>query len=258
MKDVSILIYGANGYTGKLIARHAVGVGLQPVLAGRNHQLVEELADELSLPFFIVDLDDETALTRLLTPVRVVIHAAGPFRYTARQMVEACLKTQTHYLDINGDIQVFELLKAYHTKAEAAGIMIMPGVGFDVVPTDCLALKLKNLLPAAQKLQLAFTTLGGNLSHGTAITMADKIGEGGATRKEGIIQKVPLGEKGMEIDFFQGNGKPAITRFVMSIPWGDVSTAYYTTGIPDIETFTGISKKTFYLLKAQGIFNWLL
>ena len=135
--------------------------------------------------------------------------------------------------------------------------MVMPGVGFDVVPTDCLAMLLKKMMPDAVSLQLAFASLGGGLSHGTATTMATKLGEGGAARKNGKIVKVPLGQKGMFVDFFAGNGKRE-KLFVMSIPWGDISTAHYTTGIPDIETYTGIAPKMYRMLKLQPLFNWLL
>jgi short subunit dehydrogenase-like uncharacterized protein len=167
-------------------------------------------------------------------------------------MIDACLKTGTHYLDINGDIAVFEMLKKYNGAGKQKGIMIMPGVGFDVVPTDCTALLLKKQLPGATSLKLAFATLGGGLSHGTATTMANKLGEGGAVRKNGKIIYKPLGQKGMTIDF--GIKK----LFVMSIPWGDISTAHFTTGIPDIEAYTGISKTAYRLLKFQFLFNWLL
>jgi short subunit dehydrogenase-like uncharacterized protein len=216
------------------------------------------LANKLKLPCQIFDLGDTTALQAALQKVKVVIHAAGPFQYTAKQMIEACLLTGTHYLDINGDIAVFEMIKRYDDAAKKADIMLLPGAGFDVVPTDCLAFQLKNLLPDAVSLQLAFATLGGGLSHGTAMTMAGKLGEGGAARKDGKIIRKPLGQKGMVVDFFAGPGRSAKKLFVMSIPWGDISTAYFSTGIPDIETYTGMSKKVFYLLKLQQIFNWLL
>ena len=252
MQTNAFLLYGANGYTGELIARHAKQYHLQPILAGRKRELIEPLANKLDLPYRIFDLNDSAALLAALKEVKAVIHAAGPFDLTAKQMMLACLLTGTHYLDINGDIAVFEMIKQYDAAAKKAGIMLLPGVGFDVVPTDCVALQLKNLLPNAVRLQLAFATVGGGLSHGTATTMADKIGDGGAVRKEGKIIRVPLGQKGMWVDF--GIKK----LFVMSIPWGDISTASFTTGIPGIETYTGISKKVYYFLKLQPLFNWLL
>jgi short subunit dehydrogenase-like uncharacterized protein len=252
MQSNTFLLYGANGYTGELIARYAQQYNLQPVLAGRRKELIEPLASKLNLPYKIFDLDDSAALLDALKDVKVVLHAAGPFQFTAKQMINACLQTGTHYLDINGDIAIFEMIKQYDTAAKKAGIMLLPGAGFDVVPTDCIALQLKKLLPDAVALQLAFATLGGGLSHGTATTMANKLGEGGAVRKDGKITRTPLGQKGKWIDF--GIKK----LFVMSIPWGDISTAHFTTGIPSIETYTGIAKKTYNILNLQFLFNWLL
>lgn len=252
MKSNTFLLYGANGYTGDLIARYASQYQLEPILAGRSKNLIEPLAKKLNLPYRVFNLDDSIALQSALKEVKVVIHAAGPFAFTAKQMVEGCLQTGTHYLDINGDITVFELIKKYDAAAKKAGIMLLPGAGFDVVSTDCIALQVKKLLPDATNLQLAFASLGGGISHGTAITMATKLGEGGAERKGGKIMHTTLGKKGMWVDF--GVKK----LFVMSIPWGDVSTAYFTTGIPGITTYTGIDTKTFNILKLQSLFNWLL
>ncbi len=248
----NFLLYGANGYTGKLITRLAAVYGLSPILAGRNEALIKPLADECNLPYSIFNLNDEAKLTTALSQVKLVLHAAGPFMHTAKPMIEACLKTGTHYLDITGEIAVFEMCKGYNSKALKAGIMILPGVGFDVVPTDCMALYLKKQMTDAATLQLAFASIGGALSHGTATTMAEGLGQGGVVRINGKIVKKPLGHKGMWVDF--GIKK----LFVMTIPWGDISTAYHTTEIPNIETYTGISPKAFYWLKYQWLYNWLL
>ena len=248
----TLLLYGANGYTGRLIARLAGQYGLSPILSGRNEAEISKMAEELNLSWHTVDLADTDSLDRLLNGVDVVLHAAGPFRHTARQMMEACIRTSTHYLDITGEISVFELGKSMDDAAKKAGIMIMPGVGFDVVPTDCAALFLKNRLPDAQTLKLAFGSIGGGLSHGTAITMAETAGEPGAERIAGRIVPVPIGRKSMWVDF-------GLKRlFVMTIPWGDVSTAFTTTGIPNIETYTAVSPKTHRMLRLQFLFNWFL
>jgi short subunit dehydrogenase-like uncharacterized protein len=258
MQSNRFLLYGANGYTGELIAKYASQYNLQPILAGRRNETIEPLANKLGLSFRVFDLDDTPSLLAALKEVKLVVHAAGPFQFTAKQMIDACLQTCTHYLDINGDLSVFEMIKRYDEAAKKAGIMLLPGAGFDVVPTDCMALQAKKLLPDAVSLQIAFATIGGVLSHGTATTMATKLGEGGAVRKDGKIIRSPLGQKGMWIDFYTGSGDKTKKLFVMSIPWGDVSTAHFTTGIPNIETYTGIAPKTFKMLKLQPLFNWLL
>ncbi|MFZ1784634.1 MAG: saccharopine dehydrogenase NADP-binding domain-containing protein [Ferruginibacter sp.] len=246
------LLYGANGYTGQLIAKLASQYNLQPILAGRTEANIKPLADALHLPYRIFDLDNTEQLEKALSTVKLVLHAAGPYVNTAKQMIEACLQTGVHYIDINGDISVFERLKKYDAVAKEKNIMVMPGVGFDVVPTDCIALQLKNRMPDATHLKLAFASIGGGLSHGTATTMAGKIGEGGAVRENGKIVRKPLGQKGMWVNF--GEKK----LFVMTIPWGDISTAYTTTGIPNIEAYTGMKPKVYRILKFQWAFNWLL
>lgn len=247
-----LLLYGANGYTGKLIAKLAATYNLQPILAGRTEANIKPLAAELQLPYRIIDLDNKEQLENALSAVKLVLHAAGPYVYTAKQMIEACLQTGVHYIDINGDISVFEMLKKYDAAAKEKSIMVMPGAGFDVVPTDCIALQLKNKMPDATHLKLAFASIGGSLSHGTATTMTGKIGEGCAARENGMIVRKPLGQKGMWVNF--GTKK----LFVMTIPWGDISTAYTTTGIPNIETYTGMAPKVYRILKLQWAFNWLL
>jgi short subunit dehydrogenase-like uncharacterized protein len=252
MNKEKLLIYGANGYTGRLILERLREYKLTALIAGRDVQQVSGLAATYQLPFEILKLTEEEKLLTLLREVTIVLHVAGPFKHTAQPMIEACIKTRTHYLDITGEIEIFEMAKQYSEAAKDAGIMLMPGAGFDVVPTDCLALYLKNKLPDATSLKLAFATLGGGLSHGTALTMVEGLGEGGAVRKDGVIIRKPLGHKGRWVDF--GGRK----LFVMTIPWGDVSTAYFTTGIQDIETYTGVKPAVFRLLTLQGLLNWLL
>lgn len=252
MTKNKVLLYGANGYTGTLIVRYAKEYNLQPILAGRNETEISTLASSLNLSYIIFSLDDVLKLKEALADVAVVIHAAGPFHHTARQMVEACIETGTHYIDINGDVSVFEFIKKYDAKAKRANVMLLPGAGFDVVPTDCIALSLKNKLPDATHLEIAFVTLGGQISHGTATTMASKAGEGSVVRENGVFVKKQLGHKAKWIE---ADGKKL---FVMSIPWGDISTAYFTTGIPNIETYTGMKPPVYRMLKFQFLFNWLL
>ncbi|PHI20787.1 hypothetical protein CEQ90_05340 [Lewinellaceae bacterium SD302] len=226
------ILYGAYGYTGRLITRYAKDHGLKPLLAGRNEQKLQELSSESGYPYRVVDLIETEKLEELLKEAKVVLHAAGPFIKTAKPMIEACLATGTHYLDITGEIQVFSLANRYDAAAEHANLMLMPGVGFDVVPTDCMAAYLKEKMPDATELKLAFAWKGGGVSHGTAKTMLMGMGHPGAVRKDGKITPVKAGYKTKDIPFTADNSMQAIT-----IPWGDVFTAYHTTRIPNIETY---------------------
>ncbi len=247
----NFLIYGANGYTGEIIAREAAKHGLTPILGGRSQNKVEPLAKDLGLTCRTFSLEDRKSLEYTLKEVDFVIHCAGPFSLTSEQMVEACLRTNTHYLDITGEIAVFEAMAARDNQAKEAGIMIMPGVGFDVVPTDCLAKHLKNRLPSATNLSLAFYGLG-RISHGTQSTMTMNVGKGGAIRKNGKITGVPAAWKTQKINFGD------VQKTGVTIPWGDVSTAFYSTEIPNIEVFTVVPEKNLKMMKMSRYIGWLL
>ena len=252
MQPNMFLLYGAYGYTGELIARYAVQYNLQPILAGRREAALAPLAAKLNLPYKVIDLNDTPALEAALREVKIVVHAAGPYDFTARQMINACLQTGAHYIDLNGDPDIFEMLRSFDKAAKDANIMLLPGAGFDVVPTDCLALFLKKALPDARELKLAFAILGSGMSHGTAMNTVLKLGLPGAVRENGVIVREPVGKRGMRVDFGVKN------LFVMSLPWGDVATAYYSTGIPNVQSYTNVPLAAWWVLKAQSAYNWLL
>ncbi|MBK7705613.1 MAG: saccharopine dehydrogenase NADP-binding domain-containing protein [Acidobacteria bacterium] len=247
----NFLIYGANGYTGELIARYAAERGMKPILAGRNAAKIDEIAQRFGFESRVFSLEETEKLDTALGEVDFVIHAAGPFSITSQPMAEACLRTKRHYLDITGEISVFESMALLDEHAKAAGIMVMPGVGFDVVPSDCLARHLKDRLPSATELTLAFYGLG-RISHGTQATMTMNVGRGGAVRRDGEIVTVPSAYKTREIDFGE------FTKTGVTIPWGDVSTAYYSTGIPNIEVYTVLPDSSRTLLKLSRYLGWLL
>ena len=246
------LIYGANGYTGELITRVAVERGLKPIIAGRNEPAIRTLAETHRLEYRIFSLDESDKLDGALNEVATVIHCAGPFSLTSRQMGEACLRTKTHYTDITGEIAVFEACALADEKAKEAGIMVMPGVGFDVVPSDCLAMHLKNRLPSATHLTLGWYGMG-RMSHGTQATMTMNVGKGGAVRRDGKIMSVPAAWRTREIDF--GNG---VVKTGVTIPWGDVSTAYHSTGIPNIEVYTVAPASAIKAMKLSRYLGWLM
>jgi short subunit dehydrogenase-like uncharacterized protein len=230
---MSLLIYGANGYTGELCARRATAEGLPAVLAGRRADAVQALADELGRPHLAFALDRPAAVDAALTGVTAVLNCAGPFSRTAAPLVAACLRAKAHYLDITGELAVLEEMAGRDDEARAAGITLLPGAGFDVVPSDCLAAHLERRLPGATHLTLAFRA-GARMSRGTATTAIENAGGGGMVRHDGVLRPVPSGWRTRAIDFGSGPVR-AIT-----IPWGDVSTAYHTTGIPNIEVYAAL------------------
>ena len=235
MTSGDLLLYGCNGYTGELIAREAAARGLRPILAGRRRLPVAALAGELSLPHRVFPLDDAPALAAGLRGVAAVLHCAGPFSTTSRPMAEACLAARTHYVDITGELSVFRELLARDAAARAAGVTLLPGAGLDVVPSDCLAAQLARRLPGASRLDLALLALGG-VSHGTALTMVEMLGQPGAVCRGGRLQDSPLGALSRDVDFGRGPVR------CLSVPWGDVLTAHVSTGIPDITTYVAMPR----------------
>ncbi len=220
------MIYGANGYTGRLVAQLAYERGHRPVLAGRSEAKLAQL-NHLGLPQLVVDLDDTDALEAALSDIDAVLHAAGPFSATSAPMVQACLESKTHYLDITGEIDVFEAVHARDDEALRAGVALIPGVGFDVVPTDAMAAMLAAQLDDPTDLELAFAGLGES-SAGTTKTMVEGLPKGGRARIDGRIEQVPVAWRRRRIPFHDKE------REAVSIPWGDVSTAFYSTGIGNI------------------------
>lgn len=243
------MIYGANGYTGELIAREAVRRGMSPILGGRNLDKIRPLAEELSLVFQAFPLDEHAAAQ--LDDIDLVLHCAGPFQLTSAPMIQACLSAKTHYLDITGEISVFEHTHSLHATAEQKGVVLCSGVGFDVIPTDCTALKLKEEMPDAIELALGFDSDSG-ISPGTFKTMIQGLGSGSMHRKEGALKTVPIGRQQRTIDFGRGS------RSAMGIPWGDVSTAFYTTGIPNISAWIPMPKPQIYSARLMGLTGPLL
>jgi len=252
MPSPSFLIYGANGYTGDLIAREAVRRGLSPILAGRREDRLRPLAEELGLSHRAFSLGDPQDLRAGIEGVGAVLHCAGPFLHTSRPMVDACLATGSHYLDITGEIGVFESVLRRGREAEEAGIALLPGVGFDVVPSDCLAARLAEALPDAEELRMAFYNAGGTMSRGTMKTMIEGLPGAGAVRRDGRIVPVPVAYEVRKIDFSCG------PRWTMTIPWGDVSTAYHSTGIPNIRFYAATPPKTIKMMKRVAMLNPIL
>ncbi len=241
----SFLLYGANGFVGRAIAETAVEQGFRPILAGRNGREIESLAKELDLACRVFGLDDEDAMDEALEQIDVVLHCAGPFLSTYKQMVQGCLRTGTHYLDLTGELPVYMGVSRFGPEAQERGIMLLPGAGFDVVATDCLAVHLKQRLPSANRLTLAFYAHGpAGYPPGTVNTFFQLIPYGDRVRREGRLVPAPRREKNRLIDFGQGPKEATL------ITWGDLVMAYHSTGIPNIEDYGVLSMGTRWLMRA--------
>lgn len=244
------LLYGSYGYTGDLVARLAAARGLRPLLAGRDAKRLQAQAAELGLEYLALGLDDPAALDAALDGLPLALHCAGPFSKTSRPMADACLRRGAHYLDITGEIDVFEALAARSAEARQAGVMLLPGIGFDVVPSDCLAAHLKQRLPSANHLVLAIAGFS-RASRGTTRTSLERLGQPGVQRLKGKLVPIP-GVRQRTFDFGSG------PRQAAAIGWGDVSTAYHSTGIPNIETYMALPRSLQRFMRWSARFKGLL
>ncbi|MFT4931393.1 MAG: short subunit dehydrogenase-like uncharacterized protein [Natronomonas sp.] len=263
---MSLLVYGSYGYTGSLIAREAVDRGVSITLAGRNRDRLREQSNDLDRPFEAVSLDDADRLERVVANHDAVLHCAGPFSETAEPMVEACLAGGTDYLDITGEYTVLEAIAGRDEAAAEAGVTLLPAVGFDVVPTDCLAAHLADRLPSADRLALGIAVEGG-LSPGTAKTAVEQVETAGVVRRDGELRSVSPAWRTRRIDF----GGTVSTRSAVSMPMGDITTAYHSTGIPNVEVYVAAPRRAIRLVEAmdrlkpvlgvssvKGVLRWLI
>lgn len=231
-----LMVYGATGFTGGLIVRALLERGVRPVLAGRSERKLDALARELGLEFRVAPLDDPVRLDDALRGVGTVLHAAGPFSRTARPMAEACLRARTHYLDVAGEAPPIESLAPHDAEARRRGIMIMPAVGFDVVPSDCLAAHVARRLPGASRLEIGIAAMG-FLTPGSAKAFLEYAGEPIRVRRGGVLVGVAPGSLERPFDFGEG------PRPSSAVSWGDTATAWYTTGIPDVTTYFEVTPR---------------
>lgn len=228
--DIKWMLYGATGYTGTLVAEEAVRRGHHPVLAGRNVEKLRPLARRLGLKYVAFDLSDVNVIAEHIAEMDIVYHCAGPFIHTSDPMIRACLATHTHYLDITGEIPVFENTFSYEDAAESNGIALISGVGFDVVPTDCLNLYVAEQVEAADQLEIGISGFAG-ASAGTIKSGLELAAEGMLLRRDGRLQRFDFGKLNRMIPLPNG------VQHGTAVPWGDVATAYRTTGIPNITPY---------------------
>ena len=245
-----LLIYGVTGYTGKLIVRTAVQQGIKPILGGRTEAKLKPVADELGLSYRVFSLGNQQTIDAL-QDIDVVLNAAGPFSITLQPFIDACLLTGSHYLDIMGEVDEFAAAYKRDRDAQRADIMLMPGVGFGVVPTDSIAHHLKHNLPTATHLMIAFQTIGG-ASQGTMRTLLKNLHQSGYVRENGVLVTASPAQFRRKIDF--GDGE----MIAVLNPWrGDILTAYHTTGIPNIEAYSAFPLPVPQLMMApiSGMWN---
>lgn len=251
-----IVVLGATGYTGRLVAAELARRGARFALAGRSRSKLEALARTLPAPppIVIADTGDEKSLRAMAAQARVVLSCAGPFALMGRPVVEAALAERAHYCDITGEVGFMRWTFERGPEARAAGVVLCNAVGFDVVPTDlCVALASRGLA-GVRSVEIAFALRRGKISQGTlrsVLSMAKldwtttrggatvqespNPGDAGVARFARVDRAQSLAGRSMEIDFPAPIGR----RRVVSAPFGDMVTAPATSGASEIHTFIG-------------------
>ncbi len=247
-----ILVYGSYGYTGQLIVEQAIKAGLQLILAGRDENQLRAQAEKYKLEYRAFTLDNTAALDSALQEADAVLHCAGPFVLTFRQMAEACIRNKKHYVDISGEIEGFEALAAMDEDAKRAGVMLLPGGGFDVVPSDSLIVYTAGKLPSATHLELYIKSIGSGVSRGTARSGIENSHRQGRIRRDGKIVSVPNVWDSKLVDFGRGPSR------LVTMGWGDVSTAYHSTGIPNVTVYMSFPKAMIQMMKFTRVAGPLL
>lgn len=242
----TLLIYGSYGFVGSLIAEEAIDRGLDPILAGRDREKLREQVDDLEQPGRRFDLEDPEIVAEALADVDCVLNCAGPFSNTADPLVEGCLESGTDYVDITGEIPVIESIQDRDDEATDAGVTLLPAAALSTVPIDCLAAHLADRLPEATDLALGVDSFRVP-SIGTIRTVIEGADDGGTIRRGGELEDVPTVWRTREIDFGRGE-QPAVT-----MPMGDVSTAHYTTGIPNVEMYAVMPQPARTALKSHRV-----
>ncbi len=237
------MIYGATGYTGRLLTARARERGLDAVLAGRSRERLAALGPRAA----VAVVDDPAALRAAFAGAGVVVNAAGPFHLTARPVLQACLDVGAHYLNVGGEGPVFEALNGYNDAARHAKILVMPGAGFVVAASDCLAAHVAARLPNARSLWLGFSRAD-PISRGSLGSMLDLADSRVTIRRGGRLVAIPAGSRAREFDFGAGASS------AMVAPWPDPFSACLTTGIPNIEAYLEADSLTRSTYRAASLF----
>ncbi len=238
-----VLIYGANGYSAQLIVKELLDRGIKPVLAGRNSDKLKNIAQKLDCNFKVFELRNIDSIRRAISEFKIVLNCAGPFNQTAEEIINACISEKVNYLDITGEIPVIEFAWTQNEAAQKAGICIIPSVGFDVIPTDCISVISAKKIKNPDSLEILLHNENVKISRGTLITTIEMMTKLGKIRRKGKVINSPIGEK----VFLKSIGGK--NYYGLSIPWGDVVSAYYSTGIENITVYLGVNRFIFHARK---------
>lgn len=242
-----IVVYGATGYTGTLVARELRRRGLDAILAARSAEKLARLADELGggVTTRAVALDDAAGLRALLADAAAVIACAGPFVKHGEPVVRAAAETGAHYVDTTGEQPFMQLVQErYDAPARASGAALVPAMGFDYVPGDLLAHLTAQGIEPLRELVLAYAPRHLQPTRGTLRSALGMLAASSVLYEDGDWRPAPLRTRATRFDF----PPPVGTRPVMRYPSGELLTVprhvrtRAVRSLITVETFAGTPK----------------
>jgi short subunit dehydrogenase-like uncharacterized protein len=244
-----LMIYGATGYTERLISARAAKTLGPLILAGRNQATIAQLASSLDVPDYrFFDLDDPGTIISSLREggVQVLLNCAGPFAFTAEPLMNACIQAGVHYLDISAELFSYQLAENRAEDARNANVMLLPGCGGSVAMLGCLAGHAVRCIQDPTHIDIALR-VAGPMSRGSIASAArsSMAGTRCLQRLDNVL--VPWceeeGDSDKEeesygqFDFDDGNGH--VSCFPVTLP--DLITIWKSTGIANIRTFAYVA-----------------
>jgi short subunit dehydrogenase-like uncharacterized protein len=218
---VTIVLYGATGYTGRLVVEELDRRGLDYVLSGRDEEKLRRLAAERDATVRAVPLDDARGLRDLLADAGAVISCAGPFTLAGHALVRAAVDSGTHYVDSAGEQAFIKRVFDEHGEAaERAGVALVPALGFDYAPGDCIAGLTARGHEPLEELVLAYSVRGFGMSRGTMRSGLEIAKGGDVVYESGDWRPAPFGIFRAGFDFPEPIGHQAMSRY----PSGEVIT----------------------------------
>lgn len=226
MQPVTIVLYGATGYTGRLVTDELARRGLDHVLSGRDEAKLARLAEQHGAPAKAAALDDDRALRDLLDGASAVINCAGPFTLAGDALVRAAIASRTHYVDSTGEQSFIQMVFERHGRtAEHAGVALLPALGFDYAPGDCIASLAAGGHEPLDELVLAYDVEGFGMSRGTLRSALVAMKGGDVVYEDEQWRAAPGGIFRASFDFPEPIGRQQMSRY----PSGEVITAPHHT-----------------------------
>jgi short subunit dehydrogenase-like uncharacterized protein len=221
-----VVLYGATGFTGRLVARELLARGGSVVLAGRSPRALADRRDELlgatglaceRVGLAVAPLDDAAALRAALSLGSVVIHCAGPYAHTGAPVLQAAIDTGTHYLDSTGEQDwIKRVFDDYGDALAARGIAAVPGFAFSHAPGDLLAHVVGTAAAPVRQLTVAYHVDGFQMSRGTTHSALEQLNGRDVAYEHGA--------------WIRGGGRALHEQFLFPAPLGRRRVARYPVG----------------------------